>query len=312
MWLLRRQRVSRLTSTAWYHAATLIGLTALVYPLHTSTARSQSGLVVRQHPHRVPLLWHSLEHPQPTLDTTLPTVSPPVPITVAYQHAQSLEVPDSMVPMPERSLFPNANSANVPTARHVATFSTPPQVPAHSRRTAGLLGGGLELVVGVTQGTVDVEQIAVATGVGSIGAQIDQWTGVDTHTVLRRSTTGVGQRSLLWRVSYSTVDKLSPYAGTYGGGALTAALFSYGAYFAGRMDLRTANRSMIGGTISSAATTGWISLVGSSGGAAAIGFIAAWSVAKCYRIQDEMVERKRIGYLLDNLINHRDKHTAAP
>jgi hypothetical protein len=109
------------------------------------------------------------------------------------------------------------------------------------------IAGAFDLLSQLSSGQeVDWQQVGKITTLGGIS----DYAGTFTGTVVQHSLLN-NQSMLLSKLS----TRASAPLGGFSGGMMASAVFSYGAYFLGYSDLKTANRSMIAGGIGAAAST---------------------------------------------------------
>ena len=141
--------------------------------------------------------------------------------------------------------------------------------PRIGLRAAAWGGGGGAVLAGVfdlaTQlyvtGTVDWERTGTMSLLGGASGASGAWIGAQLQYALMTETS---QRFLSesaariagMQLSSGTLHSISQIAGGLGGGVVASAIFSYGSYFLGYSDLRTANRAMIEGTAGTAVGVG--------------------------------------------------------
>ncbi|MDM8561046.1 hypothetical protein [Candidatus Parabeggiatoa sp. HSG14] len=132
---------------------------------------------------------------------------------------------------------------------------------------AGLAGAG---IIGVfellsqlsSKQQIDWKRVGNITALGGISG----YAGTFTGTLVQHSLVN-NQSMLLSKLS----TRASAPLGGFSGGMMVSAVFSYGAYFLGYSDLKTANRNMIAGGIGAAA--------GTLASATAFGLVAAFGTA---------------------------------
>ncbi|MEK8021125.1 MAG: hypothetical protein VSS75_030000 [Candidatus Parabeggiatoa sp.] len=109
------------------------------------------------------------------------------------------------------------------------------------------IAGAFDLLSQLSSGQeVDWQEVGKITALGGISGYAGTFTGtVVQHSLLNN------QSMLLSKLS----TRASAPLGGFSGGMMASAVFSYGAYFLGYSDLKTANRSMIAGGIGAAAST---------------------------------------------------------
>lgn len=128
-----------------------------------------------------------------------------------------------------------------------------------------IIGGGLELFSSVaTAQTIDWERVG---GMGLLGGA-SSYTGTFTGAIIQQTL--VNNHSQLL-VTLLPTKISAPLLGGASGGVIAGAVFSYGAYFLGYSDLKTANRNMTAASLGAAA--------GALGSAATFGLVATFGAA---------------------------------
>lgn len=121
----------------------------------------------------------------------------------------------------------------------------------------GAIAGGIDVFVQWQEsGEIDLVRTGTVTGLGLGAGFAGHYTGVQTATLLGNTTIG---RNILAATSISpgAYGGMTAAFGSFAGGVAASAVFSYGMYFAGYTDLRTANRSMIASAAGTAAGAGF-------------------------------------------------------
>ncbi|WP_462363231.1 hypothetical protein [Pyramidobacter porci] len=97
-----------------------------------------------------------------------------------------------------------------------------------------------------TEGKVDAKGLAMGALTGGVAAGVGQLAGNATVIL---TNTKIGQKIVNWleKSPLHLSGRLGMFFSTLPGAAATSALFSYGLYFLGMTDLRTAHRSMVSG-----------------------------------------------------------------
>jgi len=217
-----------------------------------------------------------------------PTASPSIKraaraVIQAYKIRQQLiKVAHPVAGQPKQTLI-KALSGKTPTFSNLNVLfqnSLPPEV------MGTILGGGLELAnsVVITQ-TIDWERVGGMALLSGASNYMNNFTSVVIQQAL------VNNHSQLLAILVPN-QVSAPLLGGASGSVIAGAVFSYGAYFLGYSDLKTANRNMMAtslgataGVLGSAATFGLVSTFGAAStgtaiaslsGAAATNATLAW------------------------------------
>jgi len=172
---------------------------------------------------------------------------------LGYSDAQAREVADKLVKEY------NAKQLMRPV-------SLPKSVLGSSGIAAVAVAGLDAIFQYVTTGQVDAGRLALSGGSALLGVAAGQGIQIGLDRLLDNRRVG----SLAAPLNCSARG-LTTSLSAFGGGVIATALFSYGSYFLGYSDLRTANRGMIAGTAGAAA--GGLATWG------AMSAVAAWGTA---------------------------------
>lgn len=163
-----------------------------------------------------------------------------------------------------------------------------------SASAGGALSGGLDLLGQLwTTGQVDLRQLGTYTAAGATGTLVGHFSGVAATEFLLSNPAGLEiTRQVGTSLGLQSTGFSANLLGSALGGTAASAAFSYVLYFAGQVDIETANRMAAAGTIGSLAGVGFLSAgqffvtafgaagtgtaIGSLSGAAASSAIGAW------------------------------------
>lgn len=163
---------------------------------------------------------------------------------------------------------------------------------------AALLGGGFDLLSQAHSGEpIQWKRTGSMALLSGVSVYFGTMAGTAIqHALLKNS----GQLT-----SKLEVSRLGALAiGNLSGGVITGAMFSYGAYFLGYSDLRTAKRNM-SATAGSSAIGALASLVGAgSGGKAAVVIAAGAGIMYLFHLDNENTEKERVAYLIQSIQAH--------
>ncbi|GAK48885.1 membrane protein [Candidatus Moduliflexus flocculans] len=176
-----------------------------------------------------------------------------------------------------------------------SNISTLHKISLRTGGIAALIGGGFDLLAQTRSGEgihwKRTGSIAILSGVSG-------YSGTMAGTAIQRALLkNSGQLT-----SKLAVSRLGGLAiGNLSGGVITGAIFSYGAYFLGYSDIKTANRNM-GATAGSSAIGALAWFIGAgSGGTAVVVMAAGAGIMYLFHLDDENTERERVAYLIQSI-----------
>ncbi len=138
--------------------------------------------------------------------------------------------------------------------------------------SGGALAGVFDLGFQARAGQIDLEQVAVISGLGSFSGGAT-WCGIKMEEYLAQDLL----QSPALGLSQSAKNILAKVGGGLTGGGIAGFIFAYGGYLAGYMDRQEANQTAISGLIGTGIGTGFgvavtslVSVIGTAGTGAAI------------------------------------------
>ncbi|MDM8558260.1 hypothetical protein [Candidatus Parabeggiatoa sp. HSG14] len=175
-------------------------------------------------------------------------------------------------------------------------------------------GGGYEIFSQLSTGKAfDWQRFSSMTLLNGASGYSGTFTGAVVHRTLINNQSRLFSKLLSTKFSASIV-------GGFSAGVMASAVFSYGTYFLGYTDLKTANRSMIAGTLgagvfsvgstmvklllSESLTAGIISLGTAASGVGLVAIVAigvGTGTMYLFQLGDNKVERKRVNHLITSI-----------
>jgi hypothetical protein len=135
-----------------------------------------------------------------------------------------------------------------------------------------LLGAGIDAASQLYDGQeFDGARLGTGAALGFVSGGLGYAAGYGTTHTLLKTATGLALSRQMAAATGITTTTSANMIGSGAGGAIGAAVFSYGLYFTGYTDLRTANRTTVAGVAASA--------VGAGAAAATTSLVAAYGTA---------------------------------